>query len=235
MLKLLGDEHAPLICCGYYSKKIEMYLSAYGTAYDFCRFYSDMNGGYVMLYNSLAVCSGRLDCEELDEFLSVFCPVSVELPRELSDKLTADGYTRKHRTMFKMQGEGGTSPEVCTDYKRAYEILCDGFSMSPSDFGAWYTDISHRIRRGLSLVYLNDNHSTATVQFASDGFAFVSHIATASEYRGKGYARQLLYGLTDKLASDGLTGHLFALDHRRSYYEGIGFVPIQEDYLLEID
>ena len=101
------------------------------------------------------------------------------------------------------------------------------------DFDKWYVDISHRIRHGVSELYLYDR-TTVTKSFDIDGYVFLSHIATAKSERGKETARRLLRCLAEKYNNEGKEAYLFARDHRRSFYESIGFEPVKEDILYEI-
>lgn len=240
MLRLIdAGDTISVKSCDYYSKKVESYYRAYGTAYDFCHFYSNGCGGYILIYNSLAViCGDGFEDEELSEFLRVFSPASVELPLSIFNRIDAEQYSAKPRTMFRMAALPSQNREklhINDDFPLAFSILCEGFPLTADEYPQWYTDLSHRIRHGSAALYTYGSHSTATLQFSIDGFAFVSHIATDSKERGKGYAREMLSEIAAIFDNSDTIGHLWALEHRTSYYSSIGFEPVDNDILLEMD
>ena len=116
--------------------------------------------------------------------------------------------------------------------EECYEILKESFD-SFGSFDEWYVDISHRIRHGVSGLYLYEK-TTVTKYFDIDGFVFVSGIATAASERGKGTARRVLRCLAEEFRTEGKRMYLFALDHRKSFYEAIGFLPVGGDILFEM-
>ena len=95
------------------------------------------------------------------------------------------------------------------------------------------TDTSHRIRRYKSRIYLYKNSTTATVQYIVKNNAFIGQVATTFEDRGKHYARQLLFYISEILLKQGIKAYLFARENRISYYEEIGFKPIMTDIIIE--
>ena len=239
MLRLADNRDTLIVnACDYYGKKVDSYYKAYGTRYDFCRFYSNDNGGIILMYNALAVvCGEGFDADELTEFIRVFSPASIEMPPDLFSILVISGYTAKRRTMFRMAAFPTQSREklhINKDFPLAFSILREGFPMTEDDYPQWYTDLSHRIRHGTAALYTYGGHSTAALQFCADGFAFVSHIATAENERGKGYAREMLYKISAAFDKSGDVGYLWALGHRTSYYSSIGFTPVGHDFLLEM-
>lgn len=219
-------------CCG---KKIRSYIDAYGTGYDFCRLYADENGAAVLVYNSLAVIAAESITEELKSFIYMLMPITVESDADFKpDK--ACGYSGIHRTLFRINPAVSEitdgEPEVNGSLDEIYGIISEGFGDIPYDL--WYTDISHRIRHGVSKTYLL-NKTTLTVQYDIGGFVFVSHVATASENRGKGAARRLLGYVAQEYSREGKTVYLYARDNRVSFYESFGCIPCGEDYLYQIE
>ena len=95
------------------------------------------------------------------------------------------------------------------------------------------TDTSHRIRRGYAQAFILNNCTTATIQYIVNKKALIGQVATLPQYRGKMYARSLLYWIGEKLNIDGITVYLFARNHRKSYYEEIGFKEISVDHVLD--
>lgn len=222
----------------YYGRKILAAYLAYGSGYDFCRFYScenpDGSTGTVHIYNSSMVVDGSVDADDIAMLIKMTKPANIEISG--GTVLNADGYQKRHRTLFRAVPQNTdvdfADITVNGNAEECYKILAEGFENMGS-FEDWYVDISHRIRHGVSMLYYC-GETTVTRDFDIDGFVFVSHIATAASARGKGGARRLLYCLADKLAEEEKSMHLFALDHRKTFYEAIGFEPVAEDILYEL-
>ena len=234
-MKRIYDGIPELVTESYYGYKILAAYRAYGAEYDFCKFYSS-GDGIVHIYNSSMVIDGNVDLSELEMFIKMTKPVTVELSRlcTLHDGLA---YQKHNRTMFRLK-PGET--DVDTGAVKAnnftgecYKILSESFE-NMGNFENWYVDINHRIRHKVANLYLFDS-TTATQQFNINGFVFLSHIATAKAARGKGTARRLLCYLAEKYESENCKAYLWALDHRKSFYESIGFEPVAEDILYEME
>lgn len=230
MIKQIFTDIAPRLTKSYYGGKILAAYRAYGAEYDFCRFYS-CGEGTVHIYNSSMVIDGNIDREDIPLLIGMTKPMSIEIQSGETPDIP-DIYERRHRTLFKLKkcGEAAASADIKTNADKAvcYGILKESFENMGS-FEDWYVDISHRIRHGVSELFLYES-TTATKQFETESFAFLSHIATAEKARGKGAARRLLYALAERYKA----AYLFALDSRRSYYEEIGFEPVYEDILYEM-
>ncbi|MCM1330750.1 MAG: GNAT family N-acetyltransferase [Ruminococcus sp.] len=237
MIKQIYGDVCERCTDSYYGKKIAAAYQSYGGEYGFCRFFACENGGTfgtVHIYNSSMVVDGTVNPEDIRTLVNFTKPLSIEIaPGTLS---ALDGYSPRHRTLFKAVPRetdvNFTDVTVNGDFKRCYEILAESFE-NMGRFEEWYVDISHRARHGVSELYLHGD-TTVTENFDLDGFVFVSHIATAKAARGQGSARRLLYSLADKFEKEGKEVHLFALDHRKKFYETIGFTPVAEDTLYEL-
>lgn len=217
----------------YYGKKIYSAYRAYGGDFGFCRFYS-CGEGTVHLYRSSMVIDGAVDAEDVTTLVQMTKPMNIEASGDTSLKL--DGYRAVRRTLFRLvpkESNGDYLNVTCyPDMKRCFEILSEGFE-DMGRFDEWYVDISHRVRHGISELYLSGG-TTVTKSFEVGGFVFISHIATERDARGKGSARRLLYRLAEKFEGEGKTAYLFALDRRKSFYEAIGFKPAAEDIYYQL-
>ena len=223
----------------YYGKKIMAAYLSYGAEYDFCRFYAceDTDGkvGTIHVYYAAMVIDGDVSHQDAETFINMIKPVTVEVSGEMSLQLPEE-YQRHHRTLFRLK-QGDTDIDF-SDVKKnnfiaeSYIVLKESFE-NMGDFDKWYVDISHRIRHDVTELYLYDK-TTVTKSFDIDGYVFLSYIATARSERGKGTARRLLRCLAKKYNSEGREAYLFARDHRRSFYESIGFEPAEEDILYEM-
>lgn len=233
-MKQIYDGISELITETYYGYKILAAYLAYGTEYDFCKFYSCGNG-IVHIYNSSMVVDGDADISELELLIEMTKPLTIEMSSNYTLQMSCC-YLQYHRTLFRLSSN---KTDVNTDCVKVnnftrdcYKILKESFE-NMGDFDSWYVDINHRIRHQVSKLYLYDS-TTVTQQFNINKFVFLSHIATAESARGKGTARRMLYFLAEQYKTDGCEAYLWALDHRKSFYESIGFEPVAEDILYEM-
>lgn len=243
----LEDFNISFLKSNYYGRKLLSYLNAYGTSYDFCRFYSIQDNGvyaYMFQINStLVICSELpLPPNEILCYISLYKPYRVEAPFYIIDALgNPKDYKLLKRTQFEFtehipsidfnENDINSNPNL----NEVYDILSEGFP-TMQDKGLWLTDTSHRVRRGISKVYLYKNCTTATVLFDINNYVVIGQVATKTLYRGKKYARELLYWLGRKLRQQGKTVTLFALDYRESFYQEIGFSTLSlENVIQRID
>ncbi|MEZ3455086.1 MAG: GNAT family N-acetyltransferase [Oscillospiraceae bacterium] len=234
MIKQIFEVSPQMVSDSYYGKKILAAFYAYGGDYGFCRFYS-CGGGLIHVYNASMVIDGEIDIGEAEMLIRMTKPVSAEVKSDVALQLET-AYEKVHRTLFRVKSaESGINPncvKVNNYTDKCFAILKESFDkMLPYD--DWYVDISHRIRHNVSKLYWYDG-STITQQFNINGFIFLSHIATAPYARGRGNARRLLWLIGSEAEKNGETAYLFAQDHRRSFYETIGFEPVGEDILYEM-
>ncbi|MGN0587828.1 MAG: GNAT family N-acetyltransferase [Oscillospiraceae bacterium] len=213
--------------------KIASAVAAYGTGYDFCRLYRTDSGGHILAYNGTMLADGNFDPNELSVFAKTLNPDTIELSSDITLHIGGE-YKRIGRTLFELIPK--ENDIVGSDVKqnalldRCFDIISAGFGITDRD--PWYVDISHRIRHGVSDIFLFES-TTVTKLFDYDGMVFLSHIATAPEARGKGTARRMLYYLCGKLSQSGKRVFLYARDERRSFYEEAGFIPVGYDYFYE--
>lgn len=242
MIKRLEDERLINIdmlmqsCCG---RRILAYLDAYGTSYDFCRFYISGDLGVILLINSTMIIYGDdFDPDELKSFSEMNMPFRIEGSCTALDMIrNLEQYKVLHRTMFQLVG--GNDCDV--DQKEinftpslddVYDILHEGFP-NLNDYPLWLTDTSHRVRRGISSVITYNDTTTASLMYDINGYVLVGQVATRAASRGNGYARRFLKWLANYLESHGKISYLYALDVRESFYREIGFKEIESQYVLE--
>lgn len=228
MIKLITDPAELVLDKSYYSGRIEAACKAYGTGYDFCRLYS-FDKGSALIYNSSAVISGECDdTAELQSFIMLNSPETVECPPQTAEKLTLRGYEKKYRTLFERKAVPQTenSPEEAVLMKM-YEIVKASFG--ETEFDMWYADMSHRIRHGVSKAYMYKSAACACVDFIYEGAAYISQVAVMPDQRGKGYGRELLDMLSCELNKSGTVSRLWAYDDVMGFYRSIGFSEIDED------
>ncbi len=227
----------------YYGRKFLAYLQAYGTDYDFCRFFRleyDNCTGYMFQINAtLVVCADHeFPAGELEQFILMNLPYRVEAPSYVLKNIeNIEGYHKLKRTQFEFSEhmpEHFNEAELEENPKldEAYAIITEGFP-NMKNYGLWITENSHRIRRGISRIYLYKKCTTATVIYDVDDHVLIGQVATRESARGNGYARELLYWLGHKLRLQGKKISLFALDYRESFYHEIGFKEISVECVIE--
>ena len=93
--------------------------------------------------------------------------------------------------------------------------------------------MSHRIRRDITKVWLYKDCTTLTEIYDIDDHILIGQVATRRDSRGKGFARNLLSFICEKRKAEGKTLWLFALDHRVSFYTGIGFEAVSHENVIQ--
>lgn len=234
MISRVYDENMTL-SDSWYGKKIRAYLNAYGTKYDFCRLFGSERGGYILVYNGTMTADGDFDENELSGFVNMLSPVTIEVSKQTA--LHPDGgYKQVNKTLFKaVSGENNVDindVKQNTLLDNIFPILKDSFGIT--EYEEWYADISHRIRHGVSDIFLYKS-TTVTKVFDIDGFVFLSHIATAPEGRGQGTAGNFLHWLCGEFEKQGKSVYLYAKDERRTFYKQLGFIEADKEVFYEKD
>ncbi|MCH5325494.1 MAG: GNAT family N-acetyltransferase [Eubacterium sp.] len=172
--------------------RIEAYYRAYGTGYDFCRFYTGDNVLAMLYCGELFVKAYHgADMEELGYFIDTVPHFSL-----IAAGFQPDGA----EPLLHMRGsfeQSGNADCITEDYSAVYEVLSDAFGITDeSDFGRWYTDTCHRVRHNVSrLLLICDNGmpaATATVLYDNRYGAFLSHIGVKRRLWGKGCGRRIV-------------------------------------------
>lgn len=207
---------------GVEAQKIRSLLMAYGTKYDFCRFYTAKNLVIAQLIADFVVCElGEIDVEELAEFLGFSCFSDIFCSEKIGPELEKELKVRREDVnLMRFAGVPEESDiEIISPYE-AYKIIKTGFNFEPEP---WYLDMSHRVRHGVSQLYGLDGAALA-IQYNYNGEALISQVATLPENRGKGCAKRLISAVCAQLSES----EIFVLceDELLGFYEKIGFVPV---------
>lgn len=232
MIKQIFDSDIKLSEC-YYGYKIRSLLNAYGTSYDFCNLYTNDTGGVILIYNSAMIADGSFDVNELDGFVQMLCPVTVEVPANIHLTLN-DEYVQTERALFK--APKGLSCDEELDVKQntfiadCFPIISESFGIT--GFDEWYVDIMHRIRHGVSDIFLYKS-TTVTKAFDINGFVFLSHIATANADRGQGNASKLIKWLCEKYENGCKEVYLYSKVERYTFYQLLEFEKVYTDTVYE--
>ncbi len=242
MIRRIYDGSRLRLAEDYYSLKTIAALRAYGTDYDFCRFYSS-GGGNILLYNSSAVLSGEMtDPEETADFIKINSPDSAECPPPAAALLAekgslADEYEFKRRLLFKLIPQRDFDDErfkgiadVPVSLDRMYSVLKSCFGDFPYDL--WYADMSHRIRHKVSRAFMCGDGACAAMDFCIGKKAYISAVGTLPEERGKGLGSGLLKRIAAELEAGGAEGFLWCFEDLEGFYSHIGFRQTGEDIIL---
>ncbi len=248
MIKLIeqdSDFDRELLLKSLSGRKMLAYLRAYGTGYDFCRFYrvSDENGtGFMFMINStLIICAddSLQATDEINLFVIMNLPFRIEGSQHILKNIRIpERYQQLNRTVFELIPDGRSleSIEQFVDLNPnltdVYRILSEGFP-NIADFSLWYTDTSHRCRHGISRTFTYRNSTTASAIFDIDGVVLIGQVATTESARGRGYAREFLKWLAQFFNGLDKKAYLMALDIRVSFYREIGFREVEHEIVLE--
>lgn len=247
MIKLIEQESEfdrELLLKTLSGRKMLAYLRAYGTGYDFCRFYkiTDGNGtGFMFIINStLIICTDDVlqVNDEIRLFVSMNLPFRIEGSQHILRGINNDRYQQLNRTVFELVPDGKPleSIEEFVDLNPnlpdVYRILSEGFP-NIADFSLWYTDTSHRCRHGISRTFTYRNSTTASAIFNIGDVVLIGQVATTESARGRGYAREFLKWLAGFFNGLGKKAYLLALDIRVSFYREIGFKEVEKEIVLE--
>ena len=215
------EEISELPKTGIEAQKIRALLQAYGTGYDFCRFYSAECLIMARFYDEFVICTfGNADFEELCEFLSfsgfsmLFC--SEKSGKILSERLDLDC---KNLNLMRLSVISNEAHEQISELSlsEAYGILKTSFEI---DYEPWYLDMSHRVRHGISRFY-GFNGSVLCVQHNLCGEALLSQIATIPEMRNKGNSSSLIKAVCQKMSE--IEVFLLCEDNLLNFYKKAGF------------
>ncbi|MDE6728204.1 MAG: GNAT family N-acetyltransferase [Oscillospiraceae bacterium] len=219
---------------GVEAQKIRALLSAYGTQYDFCRFYvsedfilCETDGDFVL--SEIGGEKHSEHVEELADFLSfhgfseVFC--SRSLGEGLSDLLQCSVQ------IVNLMRFCGKAVE-CADIEKSppldevYSILQTAFDI---DHDWWYVDMSHRIRHNVASAR-KLGRSALVIQHDLNGEALLSQIATVPEARGQGVASRLILSVCAELSESEV--YVLCEDRLLPFYRKIGFELVDVKTIL---
>lgn len=230
MIRRVESAFANLPDSGILAQKIRALMFAYGTEYEFCRFYysddffiSELGGEFVV---SEIDCNPN--CDELSEFFGfcgfskIFCSkrVGERLPEHIRCK-------REIVNLMRFAGQGVMyETERNPPLSEVYKTLKLAFDI---EFEPWYLDMSHRIRHGISAVRrLGD--SVLAIQHNLNGEALLSQIATAPQGRNKGNATRLIRAVCAELYPSAI--FVLCRNELVEFYKKVGF--FQDDIYLQL-
>ncbi len=231
-----NDELSKLPNKGIEAQKIRALLMAYGTKYDFCRFYysecfvfCEMSGSYVVaeIVEDLSDCA----LEELTDFLDfngfteIFC--SEYLGRKLLQTLSRP-FKKVNLMCFNADRICMSQPNIDRNppLDEVFNILKSVFDI---DYETWYVDMSHRVRHNIAKIRKLDN-SVLVIQYDINGEVLLSQIATSPEFQNKGNASRLIKAVCAELSGRDII--IICEDKLVPFYNKIGFKKASNKFII---
>lgn len=237
------------LCPDCYTRKLKSDFLAYGTDYDFLRFYklsSDGDKAVIRMLNSTMLvatfCQAVLSDDDLEDiilFINMNKPSMIEIDYSVAERIKdrlCNEYRCENRTEFEYDGifeSENIVPDPSPSLDDVFEIVRLSFPALADSYELWLTDTSHRIRRSQSILYCLDGSSTLMIKYMLDGYALIGQVGTHPDRRGQHYARKLIYAVNNIMHGRGLKVCLFAREKMVSFYKELGFGPKLEDIVFE--
>lgn len=206
-------------------------FASYGADREFCRFYRQDNALVIaVLDGDYIICDigGKPDCDELAAFICAGGFHTLFTSREICEGLEGKiGGDFGYNTLMEYRGEYMPDAETVKNpsLDDAYGVLKAAFDIP---YEPWLLDTSHRIRHGVSELYLLGGVSTCTVLYDIKGLVFITQVATTPEARGHGAARRLLRDVAGRYRQDGKIVRLVCRESMRGFYGKCGFERVGE-------
>lgn len=206
---------------GIEAQKIRALLAAYGTGYDFCRFYlHNKNSFLAEMGGSFVLCAGNnADGEELAQFLDFNGCAELLCADDVGGKIISClGAELSPVNVMRFEGEGVPCEMECSPLlSDVYGIVGGVFGF---EFEPWYLDMSHRVRHGVARCRKLEG-SALVIQHEINGEALISQVATLPEQRGRGLSSRLLLSVCAELAGNDI--FVICEDELISFYKKNGF------------
>jgi len=241
MLRLLqAKEDALVRFCekDVFGTRISAYYSTYGTEFAFALFYlqeidQDVTAAISKIDGSVTLCcKENADFEELAEFLSVIGFESLMCSAETCGNLMLK--PKKTGSVVEFKGSKKTS-EKCS------KILTSGFELTDiydilkrSDFDGlserlpWLSDVSYRMKMSTASAKVAEAEGKAVacamVLFETGSAALIGAVATLPEFRGRGFAGELVTSLAAEMTPKNKRTELLCAEGSIiDFYNKIGF------------
>lgn len=182
----------------YAALRIWSLRKAYGCGYDFLRFYASEDGGTVLcVQDGFTVLWTRDSTPERLTEAAEFLPFTAEA--FLTEvPLPLEGYRIESGNSYCCETTACnhrlSSRVHCNDLDEGFQILSQVFpeAINQRSYAQWYTDISHRVRHGVSKLYTIDQVCVGVRYGIEEGWLGISQLATLPEQRGRGLAGEML-------------------------------------------
>lgn len=186
--------------------KIKANELAYGYNFPFllfwCQYIDDKLTAVICKFEQsvILVAKKAADLNEIKDFLFAVGFSSLEGEYELICHLVPNNI-KPYNVVYKKTA-GDFAPCPTPNIKAVFDTLYSKESrhIKPTDFEAFYADLSHRIRHGTAAAVLVNDCATAIASHITKENAVISGVAVIPNNRGKGLGRAALKSLEDGLA-----------------------------------
>lgn len=218
--------------------RIKALFKVYGLGRSFIKFYSNETGEVLICIQNNAAFLHIAKAENISLLAAEAAGFLSMTVNEIMTQtpLNLEGYELFSGNIYALKKwENITLQNTSDSLQEGYNLLSKIFTdcINSTTYNSWYTDMSHRIRHGMSKIYSYDGACSATVYLNDKGTIVIAQLGTIKEKRGMGYAKKLLYHIAanTKNTKEVL---LFSQDeHSDKFYEHIGFKPVGKWYSYE--
>ena len=223
---------------GFFGARINTTIAAYGTDDRFVRTWYAENDNRitaaVQLTQDAAViqCTSDADFDSLTVLLQFAGAKTVtgekECMKKLGLPLHRQGVLMSAATLPALQrtAENADSEQLA----RLHPVLFGETARNenPTDFAAWFADVSHRTRHGLSeyfAIFENGKAvSCAGTLYSNAQYGCIGAVATLPDYRKRGFGRDCTLTAAHSVLANGQTPCLACADNGiQKWYETMGF------------
>ncbi len=207
----------------------------YGVDRPFCRFWTDGNGGALMISEGVATMYPADALDEWALFLTMSPDVkTVRTTAEAARKL-AELWNAELQCGRVMRAEDiavcGQAAEVPP--ATLYPLISDVFGESIPPFDAWYADVHHRLRHGAfhSRAVCEEERvlSCAMTVAQCEDAVLIGAVATHPTARGRGFASACVTALTQAYRQKGVTVYISPKNEAaEALYSRLGFTVCGE-------
>lgn len=235
MIRLLREGEVPAVLAadgGWPLFRLQTLLAAYGTGYDFCRFYLQEESGSLLAClddSALLWTTEKADVGELASCLKM-TEAGTLLTGEAAGRALVPllpGAESRAGTILEKWASGGEGQNLreaadMPALREAYRLIAEGFGPI-GDFTAWYCDLSHRLRHGVCRVFLQEGKACAVAAQRGDRI-LLSQVAVSPACRRTGVGTALIRAVEARYP-----GCLLAVYSRDGgtdlFYQKLGFRP----------
>ena len=200
MIKLTDDFKLPSVPVtdGFSVTKIKANFLAYGCGYSFLKmwFQQNENSEITALLQKFEntffiVAKENADFSEIKDFIFMIGFSSLQAEPKI---LAALNLKFKEYSVLEYIGTDKADLPPYPDIKEVYSLLFseESPSLRPTDFEAFYVDLSHKIRKNLAAALTLNKTAVCVASHITDSSAVISGVAVQSGARGGGLGSQTL-------------------------------------------
>ena len=201
-------------------------LAAYRSYYDMqeCQFWAQADSSVISLVDGFAILSAKenADWEELAAFLHMQPWSRLQCSADTAAKLPFPVEWRSMSLRFVAPKKGFAHDNIAVahDPGKVYDILAR-CGLGAKNRNDWMADLALRWRRGTAQTWMLGEACTGSAVAVTPEYIFIGALGTLPEYRGQGFAGQLVSHICEQYA--GREIWLSCREELQGFYEGIGF------------